>query len=259
MIDDAFAPKIARATSTIDRSSRPNWSSAESTPAATAALRSALSVIRPSYVRGDLEQDALQLERRQPRVLAEDQRGDRGNARRGEAVPGRADRPAAEPGDVDVDSVGEELNRWIRVRVEDHRVALLVAADRDHRREAPWERLDRHVVRRGDEHGALEVRRVGQLVQGLAELSLRRREAHVDDVVPLPDRPVQPGDQHLPGAAEAAAEDANGIDLGFRRDPADHAGACGPVPAEIALFVGLGDRAALLVEANRDRTGDLAD
>src|SRR4051812_29423893 len=100
-IDDALAPKIARATSTTDRSRRANSSSEPRSPDATAA-RKRSSAIRLHVRRGEM-QHGLQLERRQVRMLAEDERDDAGDARRREAVARRADRPAAEPRDVDVE------------------------------------------------------------------------------------------------------------------------------------------------------------
>ena len=81
-----------------------------------------------------------------------------------------------------------------RVRVPGPRVVLLVAADRDHRREPPREALDRHVVRGRDDHRAAEVGAVGELVQRLGEPLLRRREAHVDHVEALLDGMAQTGE-----------------------------------------------------------------
>src|SRR5262249_43468361 len=144
-----------------------------------------------SYVRSDQVEDALQLERRQLPVLGEDQRADAAHVRRREAVPRRADRGIADPGDLDVDAAREELNRRRRLVEEGERVVLLVATDRDDGREAPRVALDRHVVRRSDKDGAAKVRAVGELVEEPRELLLRRREAHVDDVETLSDRPTQ--------------------------------------------------------------------
>ena len=67
--------------------------------------------------------------------------------RRREAVSGRGDRLAAQPGDVDVQAAREELHGRARVRVDDERVGRLVAADRDDGRKPPGEALDGHVVR----------------------------------------------------------------------------------------------------------------
>src|SRR5581483_9987480 len=213
----------------------------------------------PSYVRRDQVQHRLHLERRQPAVLGEHERGDPGDGGRREAVSGRADRAAAEPGDVDVDATREELDRRIRIGEEDERVVALVAPDRDDRREPPRVRLDRHVVRGGDQHRPLEVGRVGELAKRVAELSLRRREAHVDDVVSLLDRPAETGEQRPPGSLEPGAEHAHRVDLAFRRERADDARARGAVPAEIALLVLRDDRLSLLAERDHDCAVDLAD
>src|SRR2546429_245263 len=62
----------------------------------------------PLHVRRGLVEDVLELEGGQIRVAAEDQRADAGHVRRGKAVPGRADRAAAEPGHRHVDAAGEE-------------------------------------------------------------------------------------------------------------------------------------------------------
>ena len=204
-------------------------------------------------------QHGLQLERGEPGVLAQDQGGDPGDARRGEAVARGADRAAAEPGDLHVDAACEELDGRIGVGVVEERVVVLVAADGDDRREAPRERFDRHVVRGGDQHGALEVGGVGQLVQVVAEFTLGRGEAHVDHVVALLDRPAQAGEQHLPGALEPGAEDAHRVELRRGSDRADDPRARRPVPAKVALGVLLGDRFALGAEGDHGCPGDLAD
>ena len=106
------------------------------------------------------------------------------------AVAGADQAPTAVPGDLDVDSPGEELDRRGGVVVVGVRVFLLVAPDRDHAREAPGIALDGHVVSGGDEHRATEVCGVRELVQERRELLLGRREAHVDDVIALLDRPA---------------------------------------------------------------------
>src|SRR6478609_4588047 len=110
---------MARATTTIDRRSSAKSSSAGSTAAATAASRRLSLILLASHVRRDQVQDGLHLERRQPRVLAEHERGDAAQRRRREAVAGRADRAAAQPRELDVDAACEELDRRIGVRVED--------------------------------------------------------------------------------------------------------------------------------------------
>ena len=134
-----------------------------------------------------------------------------------------------------------------------------MAADRDDGREPPRVRLDRHVVRRGDQHRALKIGRVGELVEHVAELALRGREAHVDDVELLLDRPAEPGEQRLARAFEPGAEHAHGVDLRVGRERPDDAGAGSAVAAEIALDVLLGDRLALRAERDRDRALNLAD
>ena len=87
-------------------------------------------------------------------------------------------------------------------------------ADRDHRREAPRIALDRHVVRRGDEHRAAEVGGVGELVQELGELALRRREAEVDDVEALLDRVAEAAEDQVGAAGVALAEHADAVRSG---------------------------------------------
>ena len=149
-------------------------------------------------------------------------------------LPVALDRLAAEPRDVDVQAAREELDRRRRVGVEDERVGVLVAADRDDAREPPGEALDRHVVRRGDEHRALEVGGVGELVQPVDVLLLRRRQAHVDDVEALLDRPLEPGEQHRRAAGVAGAEHADARQLALGRERADDPGARGAVAAEVA-------------------------
>ena len=129
---------------------------------------------------------ALQLEGRQLRVLREDERRDAGDVRCGEAVAGAAERAAAGPRDVDVDAAREELDRRVGVRVPHEWIALLVAADRDHRREPPGVAVHGHVVRGGDEDRPVEVGDVGELVELLGEPALRRREAQVDRRGDLP-------------------------------------------------------------------------
>src|SRR5215210_4747958 len=135
-IDDALAEKIARAVSTIDFRSARCASSAPMTPAATAARRSE-SAIGTSHVPSGQVEDALQLERRQLRVLREDERADAGHVRRREAVTRAAQRRAAQPGDVDVDAASEELHRRVRVVEELLFFVECVGAHRDDGGELP--------------------------------------------------------------------------------------------------------------------------
>src|SRR5581483_9504039 len=97
--------------------------------------------------------------------------------------------------------------------------------------------LDGQVVCRGDDGRALEVRRVGDLVQRRCELPLRRREAHVDDVEPLLDRPPQSREEHVARAGVARAEDARAPELAAGGERAHDPGARGAVPAEISFLV----------------------
>src|SRR5215211_3302239 len=253
-IDDALAEKIPRAVSTIDCSSARCASSAPMTPAATAARRSELAIGTSHVPRGQVEH-ALELERRQLRVLREDERTDAGHVRRSEAIPGAAQRRAAEPGDVDVDAAREELHRRIRVVEELLALVELVAADRDDGRELPRIALDRHVVRRRHEHGALEVGAVREVVQDGGEVALGRGEAHVDEVVPLLDRPAEARQQDLAAAGVAGAEHAHAVKLAVGGERADDPGTGGPVPAQVALGVLLDGRVPLGVD--RDGVGPL--
>ena len=185
-------------------------------------------------------------------MLAQDERAQPGHVRGREAVAGAAQRPASEPGDVDVEAPREELDRRVRVGVEGEGIVELVAADRDDAREAPREALDRHVVRRGDEHVPLEVRGVGERVKLVDVLLLRRRQAHVDDVEALGDRPLEPGDHHRSAARIAGSQDADADELALRSERSDDPGACGPVAAEVAGVV-VGDRDLVAVARDRDR------
>ena len=182
-----------------------------------------------------------------------------GDVRCREAVAGRADRLAARPGELDVDAAREELDRRVRVVVEALRVGLGVAADGDDRREAPRVALDRHVVRRRDEDRPVEVGLVGELVQHLGELALRRREAHVDDVEALLHGPAQAAEQDRPGAGVAGAEHADAVDLAVRRERADDARARGAVTGDVTQLVGARDRIAVVVDGDLDRALQLAD
>src|SRR5207244_2507071 len=168
-------------------------------------------------------------------ALGHDDGTDRRDVRSREAVPTRADRAAAEPRDLDADAAGEELDRRRGVVEEGERVRLLMAPDGDHGGEAPGIALDRHVVSGGYENGAAEVGAVRQLVQELRELALRRREAHVDDVEALPDRPAQAPYHKRAAALEAGAEHADAEEAGLGRDGSNDSGAGGPVAAEISF------------------------
>ena len=175
-----------------------------------------------------------------------------GDVRSREAVARADEAPAAVPGDLDVDAPGEELNRRRRVVVVGVRVFLLVAPDGDHAREAPGIALDGHVVGGRDQHRATEVCGVRELVQEGRELLLRRREAHVDDVVALLDRPAESLEQDGAAARVAGAEhpDAHQLALGCQR--ANDPRASGAVPAKVALGVVLLDDHLFTLDRDRD-------
>ena len=63
----------------------------------------------------------------------------------------------------------------------------------------------------------------------------------------------------LAGPLEAGSEHAHRVDLRLGRERADHAGAGGAVPAEIALVILLRDRVAVLVQGDEDGACNLAD
>ena len=169
-----------------------------------------------------------------------------------EAVAGRVDRLAAEPGNVHVQAAGEELHRRAGVRVERERIGRLVTPDRDDARESPGEALDRHVVRRRDQHRALEICAVRELVQSVDVLLLRRRKAHVDDVEALGDRPFEAGEQHRRAARVAGSEHAHARQLALRCEQSDDPGARRAVTAEIAaVVVRDGDLVAFLRDGDR--------
>ena len=163
------------------------------------------------------------------------------------------------PCHLDVDAAGEELNRRVGVVVEGQRIGLFVAPDGDHRREAPRIALDRHVVGGGDEHVAVEVRRVRELVEDARELALRRREAHVDDVEALLHGPPKPGEEHAAAAGEPGSEHANAHELAVRRKRTDDPRAGRPVAAEVALEVVRDNGLALAVDRDGNRLLHLAD
>ena len=112
---------------------------------------------------------------------------------------------------------------------------------------------------RGDEDRVVEVGLVGQLVQQLGELALRRREAHVDDVEPLLDRPAQALEQDRAAALEAGAEHARAVEVALGREAADDAGAGRAVAAEVALGVVHALDLLVLAAVEGDRAVDVAD
>ena len=114
-------------------------------------------------------------------------------------------------------------------------------------------------MRRRDEDGVVEVRLVGQLVQQLGELPLRRREAHVDHVEALLDRPAQALEQHRAAALEAGAEHARAVEVALGREAADDPGAGGAVAAEVAFGVVHALDLVVLAAVEGDRALDLAD
>ena len=132
------------------------------------------------------------------------------------------------------------------------RVGLVVAADADHAREPPRERLDRHVVRGGDDQRALEEALVGELVETGTPLAVRRREAQVDHVVALGERVAQPLEQDRAVPGEAGAEDTHAVQLAVGRELADHARTRVAVAAQVALVVRLDVQLAVLVTLDRD-------
>src|SRR4051812_34180385 len=192
-------------------------------------------------------------------MLGHDQGADTAHVRRREAVPGREDLAASEPRDLDPDAAREELDRRGGGVKERQRGGPLVAADPDHGGETPGGALDGHVVRRGDEHRALEVRGVSELVQQSRELALRGREAHVDHVEALLHRPAQAAEEHRAAALEPGAEHAGAVQLALRRNRPNDPGARGAVATEVALGVRLDLGLVLVPDAvEGDGTVDLA-
>src|SRR4029078_8036813 len=98
---------------------------------------------------------------------------------------------------------------------------------------------------------------VGELAQRVEYAPLRGREAHVDDVVALLDRPAPALDEHGAAAHEALAEDADAGELALRRDLADGPGAGGAVPAHVAEGVRL-DHDLIVLDRDDDRRVDPA-
>src|SRR5438270_11548246 len=86
---------------------------------------SSLRSCSASDVRRGQMQHALQLERGQLRMLAQHEGAEAGDMGSREAVAGRVDRLAAEPGNVHVQAAGEELHRRAGVRVERERIGRL--------------------------------------------------------------------------------------------------------------------------------------
>ena len=192
-------------------------------------------------------------------MLGEDQGTDAADVRRREAVSAAADDSTPEPGDVDVDSAGEELDRRRRVVEIRERVPAFVRADRDDRGEPPRIALNGHVVRRGDQHRAAKVGAVGDLVKGANELAFRRREAHVHDGISLLDCPAQAGEKNRAAAYEALAEYAHAREAAIRSERADDPGTCRPMPREVAPGILLHDRLPVIADGDGDRFLDLAD
>ena len=201
-------------------------------------------------------QHRLQLKRRQAGVLAEDQRGD---ARRCTAWRSCCPKPGS-------------WCRRARRRRRRRRARRTRPAGRDWRSRRA-SRPPRGCPRRSRTRSATGNDSTGMLwaaatstvrrkyavsassCRMIAELPLGRREAHVDHVVALLDRPAQPGEQDLPGALESGAEHPHRVDLHLRGDRADDACARGSVPAQVSLGVLVGDGPALLVERDHDCAG----
>jgi hypothetical protein len=74
-------------------------------------------------------------------------------------------------------------------------------------------------------------------VQALDEAPMGCREAQVDHVVSLIDRPAEPGDQVFAGALDGVPEDADATELAVRRERADDGGAGVSVTAGVSLAV----------------------
>ena len=212
-------PRRRRSTARRRRSTASSSRNVSSSPPSIPVRRRAGGVqlvahASTSGVRRGQVEHALQLVRRQLRVLREHQRGDPGDVRRREAVAGAAERAAARPRDLDVDAAREELDRRVGVRVPDERIALLVAADRDDGREPPRVAVHRQVVRGRDEDRPVEVREVGELVQLLGEAALRGREAEADHPVARLDRVTEAREDQVGGARRPGAEHADASGAG---------------------------------------------
>ena len=101
----------------------------------------------------------------------------------------------------------------------DPRIVFFVAADRDHRGEPPGVALDRHVVRGATTTRTPKIRLVGELVEVSANAA-RGRQAQVDDVEPLLDRPAQTRHQGLAEPVNPAPSTRT-LGIGSRRKRAD--------------------------------------
>src|SRR5262249_16260093 len=134
----AWAPKIARATSTTDWRSSSAIGSRDVLAGCTSRDTAAPLLVD---VGGGRVERALQLEGRHGGALGEDPGAQAGDEGRGEAVAGGADGAAAQPGDLHVLAGGEELHGRTGVVQVQSGVVLRVAAHRDHRCEAPGEAL----------------------------------------------------------------------------------------------------------------------
>ena len=100
-----------------------------------------------------------------------------------------------------------------------------------------------------------EVGSIGEVVQSERELTLARREAHVDDAVPFLDRPTEAGEQDVARARRVRPEHTDACELDPRRQRAHDAGAGGAVTARVALAVLL-DGDLVLAPGDDDRPID---
>ena len=86
-------------------------------------------------------------------------------------------------------------------------------------------------------------------------MALRRREAHVDHLEVLLDRPAKAAEQGHAAAGEAGAEHSDAEEAALRRQRADDPGAGGAVAAEVALGV-VDDRHFVFLDLDCDRSVD---
>src|SRR5215203_319599 len=112
-----------------------------------------------------------------------------------------------------------------------------MSGDGNDRGEPPWPRVDRHVVRGADQRRASKVGAVGEFVEALDEPPMGGREAQVDHVISLIDRPAQPGDQVVAGALDGVPEDADATELAVRGERANDGGARVSMTAGVPLAV----------------------